>query len=339
MKLKKYENNPILAPNPNNDWESLVTTNPGAWYDEESKKVVLVYRAAGHDEEHNINLGLAESEDGIHFTRISKEPLLNKHHGDWDGGSIEDPRVIKFGEYYFITYASVPCPPGKYWEMGAGERCLPEVPEEAPYILRKNLTRTGLAITKDFKTIYKPGYLTDATVDDRDVIIFPEKVNGKFVTLHRPMSWVGEEYGVKSPSIWIALCDDLLEHKELKLLATAKYDWEEKIGGSTPPIKTDKGWLTLYHAVGKDKKYRVGVMMLDLDDPTKVTHRSPEPIMVPEYDYENVGIYKGICFPCGNVVIDGKLFVYYGGADQYVGVATCDFNELIDYVMEFPTEE
>lgn len=337
MKLRKYEKNPVLSPNPANEWENLVTTNPGAWYDEASGEVLLIYRAAGSDEEHHVNLALAKSKNGYDFERVCERPLLDKVDGTWDGGSIEDPRVVKFGEYYFITYAAVGYAPGRYWLME--KRRLPEgLPPEAPYILRENDTRTGLAITKDFKTFFRPGYLTDAMVDDRDVIIFPEKVNGKFVTLHRPMQWAGPEYGTDEPAIWIAFSDDLLEHKKPTLLAKAEFGWERKIGGSAPPIKTPDGWFMLYHAVGADARYRVGAMLLDLNDPRKVLCRLPEPIMEPEYDYECEGIYKGICFPCGNIVKDGTLFVYYGGADQYVGVATCEFQALIDELKQHPVK-
>lgn len=337
MKLEKYKGNPVLGPNPKHSWEALVNTNPGAWYDDEAKEVIMLYRAAGDDYEHKINLGLAKSKDGYHFERVCEKPLFDTYEGAWDSGSMEDPRIVKMGDYYFITYAAVPYHAGRYWENGC--RFQPSVPEEAPFVLRENETRTGLAITKDFKTIYRPGYLTDATVDDRDVILFPEKVNGKFVTLHRPMQWTGDAYGTKEPAIWIAFSDDLLEHKNLSLLAKAQFAWETKIGGSAPPIKTKYGWFMLYHAVGPDGKYRVGAMLLDLAQPTKVTHRLPEPIMEPEYAYECNGIYKGICFPCGNVVIDDKLFVYYGGADQYVGVATCEFEALLQELLKHPSNQ
>ena len=335
MKLEKYKGNPVISPDKNVSWQSLVATNPGAWSDEEKGEVLLLYRAAGDEAEHNVNIALAKSRNGYDFERVSESPIFDKAKGAWDGGSIEDPRVVRFGEWYFITYAAVPTPPGRYWING-GRETVGDLPDEAPSILKENGTRTGLAITKDFRMVYRPGYLTESTVDDRDVIIFPEKIRGKFVTLHRPMQWVGEEYGTDNPAIWIAFSDDLLEHKELRLLAKAEYGWEEKIGGSAPPIKTDKGWFMLYHAVGPDERYRVGAMMLDLDDPSIVTHRLEEPVLVPEYDYECSGIYKGICFPCGNVVIDGKLFVYYGGADQYCCVATCNFDAIISELLAHP---
>lgn len=336
MKLDRYESNPILEPNPGQAWEALVTTNPGAWYDEQERRIIMVYRAAGNDPLHRISLGLAESPDGYHFTRLSDQPFFQtSEEGGWDSGSVEDARIVKFGKYYFITYAAVPVLPGQYWKIPFRET-LSDIVPEFPINLRENWTRTGLLITSDFKTIYRAGYLTDATVDDRDVIIFPEKIQGKFAVLHRPMQWVGEEYGCEHPAIWIALCDDLLEQKRLKLLAKAEYPWEVKVGGSAPPIKTPHGWFMLYHAVGSDKYYRVGAMLLDLEDPTRVIARTPEPIYEPEAWYEMDGIYKGIAFPCGNVVIDGTLFVYYGGADQYVGLATCKFDDLINHLLNCP---
>ena len=120
------------------------------------------------------------------------------------------------------------------------------------------------------------------------------------------------------------------------MLATAKYDWERKIGGNTPPVKTADGWLTLYHAVGPDAHYRLGAMLLDLNDPSKVLHRTPDWLIQPEEYYELEGPYQGVIFPCGKVVIDGILFVYYGGADKYVGLATCDLQELLEYLKQCP---
>jgi predicted GH43/DUF377 family glycosyl hydrolase len=111
--------------------------------------------------------------------------------------------------------------------------------------------------------------------------------------------------------------------------------WEEKVGGSTPPLKTDRGWLVLYHGVenGGLGYYRVGAVMLDLEDPTKVIGRTKDWIMEPEFDYEIEGYYKGCVFPTGNMIIDDTLYVYYGGADKYIGLATCDMNELIDFTL------
>ena len=123
----------------------------------------------------------------------------------------------------------------------------------------------------------------------------------------------------------------------ITLLAKGKFHWERKIGGSTPPLKHKKGWFVIYHAVDAKGIYHVGAMMLDLKDPRKVIARTPEPIMSPEAEYEWKGLYPhGVVFPTANVVVDGKLFVYYGCADKYIGVATADFDKLVNYVLQFP---
>ena len=108
------------------------------------------------------------------------------------------------------------------------------------------------------------------------------------------------------------------------------------MGVNTPPIKTEHGWLTIYHAVGPDKYYRLGAVLLDLDDPSIVRHRTPDWLLQPEMDYEIEGFYRGVCFPCGAVVIDGTLFVYYGGGDKYCAVATCNLEELVQHLLRCP---
>src|SRR5690606_28084072 len=125
--------------------------------------------------------------------------------------------------------------------------------------------------------------------------------------------------------------------KQLKLLAKAEYEWEgKKIGGSCPPLKTEHGWLTIYHAVGPDKLYRVGAMLLDLDDPTRVLCRTRDWLLQPELEWEMKGHYNGVVFPCGNVIVGDTLFVYYGGGDVHCGLATCSFSALMDSLLAQP---
>jgi beta-1,2-mannobiose phosphorylase / 1,2-beta-oligomannan phosphorylase len=339
MQLKRFEGNPILSPRPGSAWESLVTTNPGAWYDETEQQVYLLYRAAGDDEGHRIHFGLATSKDGRHFERASDQPVFSPSQDGFDAGCVEDPRLIKIGDWYYITYASRPFPPGRYWLNTGHQADFHSVmyPPEFPCAVRNNQTSTGLALTKDFRTWIRAGRLTSPMVDDRDVILFPEKIGGKFYMLHRPMNWVGPEYGTEYPAMWISSSDDLLSWRSSKLLMKAEYAWEnQKIGGNTPPVRTEAGWLTFYHAVGTDAHYRLGAVLLDLDDPTIVRYRSRDFLLQPEEWYETEGLYPGVCFPCGKVVIGDTLFVYYGGADKYVGLATCKLAELMDYLMSCP---
>lgn len=336
MKLKKFEGNPILSPSDANDWESLVTCNPGVIYDDGT--FYMLYRAAGNDAEHVIRLGLATSKDGFHFERASNQPVFGPSEDGPDSGCVEDPRIVKFGKEFYITYAYRPYAPGQYWKFGHDEILLPECGEDAPLALRKSLGNTGLAMTTDFREFRRLGRLTSPVLDDRDVILFPEKIQGKYVMLHRPKEYIGEKYGVKYPSIWMKFSDDLLcwEDKESHPLLTGRDNsWEEKIGGSTPPLKTDKGWLMLYHGVesGGLGFYRVGAMLLDSNVPTRIIGKTPSPILEPETEFETKGYYNGCVFPTGNVIVGNMLFVYYGAADKYVCAATCQIDELVDYLL------
>ena len=329
MKLEKYKNNPILSPNERNDWESLCVLNPGVYYD--NGVFYMLYRAAGHDETHYIRLGLATSTDGYNFTRASDKPVLEPDYNGLDGG-IEDPRIIKIGDYFYVTYAARAYPTGQYWRPD----CKPPYtsPLGGPRFTTVNNTLSYLAITRDFKTFKKLGRITDSRTENRDVLLFPEKVNGKYALITRPMDYVGPKFGCEAPSIWISFSDDMMEFHKHKLLMKGEQWWEtKKIGGSCPPIKTEFGWFFLYHGVSaRDDGYRVGAVLLDLKNPAKVIARTKDFIMEPEHDYETKGFYNGCVFPTGNVVVDGKLFVYYGAADHYCCVATCDFSELLNHL-------
>ena len=332
MKLKKYTNNPILSPNPKNSWENLVVCNPAAWYEE--GKFYLLYRAAGDDEDHFIHIGLATSTDGFHFERVQNKPILSPGIGSFDGGAVEDPRVVKFGDEYYMTYAFRPYPPGQYWKYKYDEVKSPLHNKFAPKCLRDNIGNTALAVSKDLINFKKVGRLTESRLDDRDVILFPEKINGKFYMLHRPKSYVGKNYGTDQPAIWIKSSDDLMSwNVPSTLLLKGEETWEVKVGGNTPPLRTSEGWLMLYHGVDNNHTYRVGACLLDLEDPTKILYRTKDFIMEPETEVETSGLYKwGVVFPTGNVLVGDTLYVYYGASDQWCCLATANINELIAFI-------
>jgi beta-1,2-mannobiose phosphorylase / 1,2-beta-oligomannan phosphorylase len=335
--LTRHPANPILTPSPERPWESLVATNPAAWHDEDSGEVVMLYRAAGNDQEHRVHLALARSQDGVHFTRVPGPPAASPLPDTPDGGCLEDPRIIKIGEWYYVTVASRPSPPGKYWDDASTASLVHRsYPDHFPVALRNNLTSTHLFLTKDFRSWIRAGRLTDPALDERDVVIFPERVGGKWVTLHRPMQWHGAGFPNAQPAIWIAATEDVLGWKQLKLLAMAEYDWEKKIGANNPPLKTAHGWLQIYHAVGPDKHYRLGALLLDLEDPFRVTHRTRRPIYEPTAEWETKGLYSGVCFPCGHVVLKGIYHLYYGGGDVVCGLATTPLDDLLEHLLEQP---
>ena len=336
MMLKKFENNPVLSPNSGNSWENLVVCNPGVYY--EKGTFYMLYRAAGDDDGHVIRFGLATSNDGFNFTRVSDSPIIGPSSDGPDAGCIEDARIVKFDDLFYVTYAFRPYPPGKYWTFDHDVVLTPDIGENAPLFLKRNIANSGLMMTKDFKSWMRLGRITHSNLDDRDVILFPEKIKNRFAMLHRPKEWVGADYGTNYPSIWLRYSDDLLTWNEPSYLLIKGIEggWEEKIGGSTPPVKTKSGWLVIYHGVGNKGKgyYRVGAALLDLEDPTRVIGRTKHWIMEPEHYYELEGPYPGCVFPTGNVIIENTLYIYYGAADKYIGLATADINELIDYILK-----
>lgn len=333
FKLTKCIENPILKPGVN-QWEELCVLNPAVIYNEEDQLFYMVYRAAGNDKTHIIHVGIATSKDGIHFKRESDFPLLSGDPNGIDAGGIEDPRLIKMGDYFYMTYASRPFPPGQYWREDKGYYGFK--PSHGPKVLVYNNTLTHLAISKDLRNWKKLGPITDPHFDDRDVILFPETINGKFYMLSRGMERCGEGYSNEKPAIWLSSSDDLLAWDNYKLLMSGVEEWEsEKIGGSTPPIRTKDGWLLLYHGVSSvDHSYRVGAVLIDINDPSKILCRTKHFIMEPEAKFETDGYYNGCVFPTGIVNKDGELFIYYGAGDKVICLATCKLDELLAAIKE-----
>lgn len=337
MQLTKYKGNPVLSPVPGSKWDGYAVCNPGVVYDK--GKFYMLYRASGETEIYRIYFGLAESKDGYNFKRVSDKPIYCPTYY-FEAGCVEDPRITKFGQHFYVTYACRAVP----WSLnhiGKG----PVYPENASKALKENLTRTGLLRTKDFRSFEVLGAISRDDVDDRDVVIFPEKINGRYVMLHRPAEWVGSKYGTNTPGIWMTTSKSLTSWKDKSVLL-AKSDpgapWQEKkIGASTPPIKTKYGWLLMYHGVQGDKPgryYRQGVMMLDLKDPRKIISRPKPFVLEPTEPFELEGVEENVVFAVGNVVKDDTYFCYYGGADKAIGVATAKMKDLVDFAMSSPTK-
>ncbi len=251
---------------------------------------------------------LAESKDGRNF-KLSKGPII-KADKDYDIYGCEDPRITKLDDEYLITYTTLLGP-----AFSGG-------------------TRVGLASTKDLSMFEKHGII-GPDVDNKDVVIFPEKINGKITVLHRikPDIQIQHFDSVEQlkrnydNTFW----EEYMKNLDKHVILRSKYEWEARhIGPGVPPIKTDKGWLLLYHAVDKNLVYRMGAALLDLDNPSKVIARSPTPILEPEMEYERVGDIPNVVFPEGAIVKEGELFVYYGAADKICSLATCNLGELID---------
>jgi predicted GH43/DUF377 family glycosyl hydrolase len=238
------------------------------------------------------HLRLARSTGGIHFT-IDDQPFLFPARMDESFG-IEDARITLLDGKYWITYTAVS-------EHGPG---------------------VGLAVTTDFKTVERVGMILPPP--NKDVALFPQRINGLYYLLHRPMvSDIGK------PSVWLAQSSDGVHwgnHKFLfggRGLADARYEWEGgKIGAGPEPLLTDEGWLVCYHGADPTHAYSLALALLDKDDPSVVLDRSEHPLLLPELPWEKEGFFPNVVFSNGWVRWpDGRIWVYYGAADSGVGVA------------------
>jgi predicted GH43/DUF377 family glycosyl hydrolase len=171
----------------------------------------------------------------------------------------------------------------------------------------------------------KPVAISPPDVDDKDAFIFPEKVNGKYMIVHR--------IGVHIDYAFSRTLDFRRGNwlDEYRWIAPRKGWWDsKKIGAAAPPVKTKDGWVFLYHGVSDDDNaYRVGAILLDRLNPVTILGRTDEPILEPSMPYEKEGQIPNVVFPCGNVLMDEKLYVYYGGGDSTVNVATIAIDELL----------
>lgn len=304
-KFTRAKKNPIILPIKNHPWEAKLTFNPAAIYLD--GKVHILYRAMSDD--NTSTIGYAQSKDGLHIDYRSAEPVFiprkpfeQKLTPGGNSGS-EDPRLTKIDDRIYMLYTAFD---------------------------GKNPPRVALTWikAKDFLAQKwnweKPVLISPPDQDDKDAALFPEKIKGKYLVIHRG----GDD-------IDLSFCQTLnfdgtwwLE--EYRWISPRKGMWDsKKVGIVAPPIKTDQGWLALYHGVSENNTYRVGAVLCDRKDPTKIIARTDEPIFEPETIYEKDGEISNVVFPCGVVLIGSKIFMYYGGADKVVGVATMELEKLL----------
>ncbi|OGI47001.1 hypothetical protein A2121_01845 [Candidatus Nomurabacteria bacterium GWB1_40_6] len=329
--LKKFKGNPIMGPLPSSSWESEAVLNPGAVVHD--GRVHLFYRALGRDGISRI--GYVSSNDGINFNgrlsypvfvaknieetknhypytspaRFVFDPNLYTSGGGW--GGCEDPRAVKIDGRIYLTFNMF-----NGWEsMRVAFTSIDE----------KDLSSRKWNWNK-FAYLSRPGDR------QKNWVLFPEKINGKFALFYNLDK--GD-----SSRVHIAYVDKLdmwqtpsqKEAVDPQTLPDHIVTWHNRTrSAAAPPIKTSDGWLLFYHAMDKDdpNRYKVGALLLDLKDPTKVLYRSSYPLLQPDEWYEND--YKpGVVYASGAIVKDGTLFLYYGGGDKHIAVAHTNLKEFI----------
>ncbi|HUD44848.1 MAG TPA: hypothetical protein VMR41_04860 [Patescibacteria group bacterium] len=315
LKVNKPLPHPILMPIKDHTWEAKAVLNPAALC--ENNTIHLIYRAMGND--NTSVFGYASSNDGLKITSRSEMPIYvpraefeNKKNPGGNSGC-EDPRITKLDDKLYMCYT-------------AYDGVNP------PRVALTSITLTDFLENK--QNWVEPVLISPPGIDDKDAAIFPEKINGKYVILHRIQN-----------SIVLDFVDNLAFDGKQTWLRSISYipprgdSWDsERIGICTPPIKTPDGWLLLYHGVSKlSHEYRVGAMLLDLNDPSIVISRTPWPILEPEAQYEREGVIRNVVFPCGAVIKEDTIYIYYGGADTVVCAATISLSTLLNYLQEVKT--
>ncbi len=318
--VKRYELNPILTAQ-DVPYNPALVFNAGAV--KFQGKYVMVFRNDYGDAmkqillpHHTTNMGIAFSDDGIHW-EVRPEPLqlpINE-------AVIRayDPRLIVMDDRCYMCFAV-----------------------DTPYGVRG-----GIAVTDNFEQFE---ILSLSVPDNRNMVLFPEKINGNYVRLERPFPVYGRG-GIDRFDIWISDSPDLRYWGNSRLLLAVEdvaYA-NDKLGPAAPPIRTDRGWLTLFHAVDIDssrgkngwedswqKRYTAGIMLLDLNDPQRVIGMYKEPLIAPEASYEKEGGFRNhVIFPGGMILEDsGEVKIYYGAADTYECLATAHVDDLLRLCLE-----
>lgn len=305
--FRRYEKNPILTAA---DWpyEANAVFNPGAvQFEGETLLLVRVEDMRGFS-----HLAVARSKDGKRDWRTNQEPALrpdpNFREERW---GIEDPRIVWLEEEqrYAVTYV-----------------CFSR---DGPVV--------ALAFTEDFTTFERLGRLLPP--EDKDASLFPRRFKGRFAVIHRPLVR-GEG------NIYISFSPDLRHwggHRVLLPVRPGSWDGD-RVGLGAQPVETPEGWLIIYHGIRRTASgslYRIGLALLDLEEPWRVVYRSDEWVLAPREIYERVGDVPGVVFPCGAIVDreTNELRLYYGAADTCVGLAIADMADVMEYVRSCPSPD
>lgn len=302
--IRRYRGNPILTAK-DIPFECLRCYNPAAFKFRD--KYMMLVRVWGEGRRESV--GLAVSDDGYHFT-VEPSPVLLPSPADQ--GRLNDCRVTEIDGEFYVCYCSDP-------EDGI---------------------RIGILKTDDFHHFEHVYY---SEPDNRNAVLFPEKINGLYVRLDRPFA---RQYFLDRPyDFWISYSPDMRfwgNHK--KMLGFEQVAWgSNKIGPGPQPIKTDRGWLVIYHGAevpdpqkpGWNKVYRAGILLCDLNDPTKIIAKPPMPLLSPEEWYETNPEYRdNIVFPTGVIAEpDGGVKIYYGASDNCICLAESSIDELLDFCL------
>jgi beta-1,2-mannobiose phosphorylase / 1,2-beta-oligomannan phosphorylase len=288
VKLVRHTASPLMYPNPLHRWEAMNVFNCAVT--QHKGLFHMHYRAQGVD--FISHIGYAVSVDGLSWNRL-ENPVLSPHNGREDYRGVEDPRVTPLDGVFYMTYTAYGIN-GNY-----------------PMIARSD----NMITWEDVAPLEK--------AENKDHVLFPEKIGGRYAIFHR-----------RRPHVWVAYSRDMKTWDDHTVIMSPREDngWDSKsIGANGLPIKTEHGWLMIYHGYGPEHIYRHSVALLDLDDPSKVINRPKEFIMEPFETWEIRGDVPNVVFSCSNNVVGDDLYFYYAGADRMIGLATAPFADVLEF--------
>ena len=288
LQLTRYPGNPILLPSKLSAWETDNVFNAAAV--RHNGLVYMHYRAQGLDRISRI--GCAISTDGYHFNRLL-EPVLSPAN-EYESFGVEDPRITELDGIFYMFYTAY-----------------------SPHGTRVSLARSTNLIAWERMGIVLPDE------DNKDAVLFPEKIGGRFAMLHR-----------RPPDIWLAYSDDLIHWTDHQIIMRPRPDcWDSvRIGAGGNLFKTRWGWLNVFHGYNEDRIYCLGIALHDLRDPAKILKRQDEPILCPMGPFEVWGDVPNVVFTCGGVEDDDAYHIYYGGGDHVMCVASVGKAEVQAFV-------
>ncbi|MBN2189919.1 MAG: glycosidase [Candidatus Aureabacteria bacterium] len=304
--LKRYCKNPILKPR-GSGWEKEMVYNAAAVY--AGGKIHLVYRAQKKDKMPS-SLGYASTKDGFNIDeRLSRPVFVPRKDNRFERWGVEDPRTVILGNRIYMTYTA-------FGQVSGMSNLLRKVGHNCIQIGMTSISlKDFLAQKWNWAERSYPLY----RMRNKDGFLLPEKVNGRYFIYHRI-----------EPNMWCAESKDLKTWFNHRIVMEPCFKWEYyKIGGGAPPIKTRNGWVHIYHGVDSRWRYSLGLAVADLKDPSKIIYRHKTPVLAPEMCYERKGIIPYVTYSNGVVEVNGEVFVYYGGADTVLCVATTTVKDIL----------
>ncbi|HEY7468823.1 MAG TPA: glycosidase [Acidimicrobiia bacterium] len=297
----RHEGNPILTAL---DWPYTVNAvfNPGATTGPDGDTILLV---RVEDRAGLSHLTVARSRDGLNDWKIDTQPSFAPQTSTYaECWGVEDPRITKVGDEYLIAHTAVS--------------------RSGPLV--------SLVSTTDFVDFTRRAIVSPP--ENKDAALFPVKFDDRYAMIHRPVYFADGG----AAHMWISYSPDLRHWGDHRILMESRRSgyWDrDKVGLGPPPLRTDQGWLIMFHGVrdtAAGALYRAGLAVLDLEEPTTVLARADEWVLGPEVEYERMGDVPGVVFPCGWIADDdGMLRLYYGAADTCVAVATARIDDLVAF--------